>query len=90
MKEKGTIIVVDPGADRPLDEFATGQCCHCGGHFPIRPGSGTVRGFCFKCAGPVCGPACAGKCVPAELQLENLEAGRPIDFRPIRSRGVDI
>jgi hypothetical protein len=89
MKEKGRIIVVDPGADRPLDEFATAQCVHCGAHFPIRPGSGKIRGFCFRCNGPVCGPACAA-CVPAELQLDNLEAGRPVDFRPIRSPGVDV
>ena len=41
-----------------------------------------VRGYCYNCAGPICGPACAA-CVPMERQLENAEAGRPADFNPI-------
>jgi hypothetical protein len=51
------------------------QCCHCGGHWiPVR-GSKTVRGFCFRCNGPICGPCCV-ECVPAERQLEILEGTR--------------
>jgi hypothetical protein len=83
MREAGRIIVIDPGADRPLAEHGTAQCVHCGGHFPIQPGSGKVRGFCCNCNGPICGPKCL-MCVPAEQQLENMEAGLPIDHRPIR------
>lgn len=83
MKESGRIIVSEPGVDRAIDEYGTAQCVHCGGHFPIKPGSGKIRGFCSNCNGPICGPACA-KCVPAEQEIENIEAGRPLDFRPTR------
>lgn len=85
MREAGIITVADPGMDRPILEAGTLQCCHCGAHWQIKPGSGNVRGFCFKCNGPVCGPNCAGKCRPAEQLLENIEAGRPDDYTPVRS-----
>jgi hypothetical protein len=42
-----------------------------------------TRGFCIPCNGPVCGPDCAGKCVPEEQMLENIEQGRALDFTPI-------
>lgn len=42
----------------------------------------TVRGFCTRCCGPVCGPGCAD-CIPEEQLLENYEKHRPLDFRPI-------
>ena len=80
--EAGTLTVCDPGADRPLSEIGTAQCQHCGAHFPITPGSGRVRGWCMNCNGPVCGPGCA-ECVPTDLYLSNIEAGRPANFRPI-------
>lgn len=86
MREAGLIIVSDPSADRPLLEVATAQCCHCGGHFPIRPGSGRLRGYCTNCAGPVCGPGCA-ECVPTDQLLLNYEKGRPLNWRPILARG---
>lgn len=41
-----------------------------------------MRGWCSRCNGPVCGPACA-ECVPQERLLENMEQGLPLDFRPI-------
>lgn len=75
MREAGTIIVTDPGSDKPLLEVATIQCAHCGRHWVPRPGSGRVRGFCTRCNGPVCGPGCA-ECVPAEARLEILEGTR--------------
>ena len=83
MQEKGRIIIVDPGMDRAVAEIGTAQCVHCSGHFPIQPGSGKIRGFCLRCNGPICGPKCA-KCVPVEQMLENIEHGRPLNFRPIR------
>lgn len=82
MAEAGRIVITDPGADAPLLEVGTLQCVHCGGHFPFRPGSGDVRGFCQRCCGPVCGPTCV-ECIPAELLLENIEHGRPLDYKPI-------
>lgn len=82
LRDNGLMTLIDPGADAPLMEMKTLMCVHCGGHFPVKPGSGNVRGFCTSCSGPVCGPGCA-KCVPLEQYLENLEKGRQEDFRPI-------
>jgi hypothetical protein len=36
----------------------------------------------MNCAGPVCGPGCA-ECIPTDLLLENMEQGRPLDFKPV-------
>lgn len=83
-REAGYVAIVDPGSDKPILEARTLQCVHCGGHWVPRPGSGIERGFCTRCNGPVCGRGCA-ECVPAEQMLENIEQGRPLDFRPIRA-----
>lgn len=76
----GRVVTGDPGSDRVV-ESGTLQCCHCGGHWVPQPGSGRVRGWCVNCSGPVCGGGCA-ECVPAELLLENIEKGRPLNFKP--------
>lgn len=81
-REHGTATYYDPGSDRPILEVGTLSCCHCGGQWIPRPGSGVVRGFCQNCNGFVCGPGCAA-CVPVEQYLENMEKGRPDTFRPI-------
>lgn len=74
----GTII--DPGADKPLNEIPYVQCVHCGGHFTM-PSFGSDpeskknrigRGFCMNCNGFVCGPRCA-ECKPFERWLEEVE-----------------
>lgn len=80
--EAGVITISDPGADKPLLIVKTLQCVHCGGHWVPQPGSGRIRGYCTQCAGPVCGPGCA-ECVPMEQLLENMEQGRPENWRPI-------
>lgn len=80
-REAGFVQITDPGSDKPLLEAGTLQCVHCGGHWFPQPGSGKVRGFCMNCNGPVCGPACQ-VCVHAEQLLENIEKGRPLDFKP--------
>lgn len=87
--DHGLITLADPGADRPLAEVKTLQCVHCGGHWYPRPGSGRVRGWCMNCNGVVCGPGCA-ECVPVEVYLENMEKGRPHDFRPVAVSFNDI
>ena len=51
---------------------STEQCVHCGEHFVMVKGSGTVRGYCPKCDGMVCGPKCAA-CVPFEKRLDDAE-----------------
>ena len=50
----------------------TAQCVHCGKHFVMRHGSGTVRGYCPKCDGLVCGPSCA-RCTPYEKRIDVAE-----------------
>lgn len=81
-KEAGRLVISDPGSDRPILEAATLQCCHCGMHWVPRPGSGRVRGFCFRCNGPICGASCV-ECVPALQMIENIEKGRPENYVPI-------
>jgi len=45
--------------DGRVVEQDTRQCCHCCAHFPVREGSGKVRGFCPRCMDYTCGnPAC--------------------------------
>lgn len=82
MQYAGEVAISDPGADKPLFQGGTIQCCHCGGQWVPKPGSGIERGFCQNCNGFVCGPGCAA-CVNVEQLLDNIEKGRPLDFRPI-------
>lgn len=81
-REAGQLVILDPGADKPLLEAATLQCVHCGGHWIVVPGSKRVRGYCMNCNGPICGPDCQ-TCVPVEQLLENMERGKPPTFRRI-------
>lgn len=81
-KQSGEITIADPGSDKPVLVVATMQCGHCGRHWIPRPGSGIVRGFCQRCMKPICGPGCES-CRPVEVYLDNLEKGRPADYRPI-------
>lgn len=82
LRPAGTIIVME--ADGPLTQIDTLQCCHCGGHWHVNPGSGKRRGYCTRCAAVTCGRECCDACVPFEQRLENSEAGRPWwdTFRP--------
>jgi hypothetical protein len=68
-------------ADGRVTRGETWMCVHCNAHHDVCPGSGKLRGVCTRCNGYVC-PTCADACVPLEQLLENLEAGRPADFRP--------
>lgn len=85
-KESGWLVVM--GSAGGENHINTIQCGHCGGHWVPTSGSGKVRGFCQNCCRPFCGPACS-ECVPVEQYLENLECGRPENFRPIISRASD-
>jgi hypothetical protein len=66
-----------------LRESDTLQCCHCGRHWVVQPGSGRKRGFCLRCGQVTCGGAECAECVPQELRLENVEQGRAAGHRPI-------
>lgn len=72
--------------DGVLCEADTWQCNHCGGHERVVRGSGRLRGFCTNCGKyvhPHCSVEVTGKCVPQEQMVDNMDAGRPLDFRQI-------
>ena len=52
------------------------KCVHCQLSWVVEPGSGKMRGFCMKCNGYTCGGKNCHDCIPAELRIENIEAGR--------------
>jgi hypothetical protein len=80
MKENGYYELTDPGSDKVYKRAATTMCVHCGGHFEATPGSGRIRGFCYRCNGAICSFACAQKCVPRLQRIINMEAGLPEDY----------
>lgn len=51
-------------------ERDTVQCCHCGMHWMVEPGSGKIRGFCLKCMQVTCGSANCQACIPTERKLD--------------------
>lgn len=79
LRPNGYMVSTSP--EEGIVEADTLQCVHCGCHWTVEPGSGKRRGYCSRCNGPVCGSKCKA-CIPAEQQLENMEQGRPLDFRP--------
>jgi hypothetical protein len=54
-------------------EKDTLQCCHCGGHFYVTPGSGQKRGWCMNCNAPTCGNKECCECIPLMKKIENQE-----------------
>lgn len=83
VRTSGVIITtpLDGGAVTMID---TVQCVHCQRHRAYVPKSGTKWGWCLACNGIHCATEKCAKCVPSEQWLENVEAGRPEDYRPIR------
>lgn len=73
-KPKGYAIWSFP--DKAPIERETLQCCHCGRHWIVVPGSGRKRGFCTKCMQVTCGHAKCDPCVPVEKQLDMIEKGK--------------
>ncbi|MES2342318.1 MAG: hypothetical protein V4597_11615 [Pseudomonadota bacterium] len=83
--QRSGILVTTPYDSDKVTQSDTVQCCHCGATWVFIPGSGKTRGRCFLCNGFTCGPACpAGTgCVPQDRYLQNMEEGRPDDYRPV-------
>lgn len=71
----GHIVITDPEAPQPI-ERETLQCVHCGCHWVPKPGSGSVRGFCMRCAGVTCGAKACDPCVPFEARIEIMEGAK--------------
>lgn len=49
------------------------QCCHCQYTWRYRPGSGRLRGFCYRCNAVTCGAPACDACVPAAERAEQDE-----------------
>ena len=64
-------IMDDWGVIKEIDTFT---CSHCNGIQFIRPGSGTLRGYCYNCNHPTCGRERCLNCVPFERMIEEMEA----------------
>ena len=82
--KNGILIETPQDSDRDVVRD-TVQCCHCGRIWLYERGSGKVRGFCMSCRAVTCGPHCpvGTGCVPQEQMLRNIEAGQPLDYRPV-------
>lgn len=80
------ILISTPLDGGPVVTHDTVSCIHCGYNWVWQAGSGRRRGWCMKCAGIVCGrPACQqiGCNGGQDRILDNLEAGKPLDHKPI-------
>lgn len=69
----GVIILTDAGGN--VVEHDTVQCCHCGNHWVVKPGSGAVRGWCVKCQARHCGSQGCMECLTFEKRLDLFEKG---------------
>ena len=72
----------------PPEEVDMLSCSHCQGQWIVRPGSGTQRGWCFRCAGPTCGSKACDACVPFEMALEVMESRVSLAGALHRIRGL--
>ncbi len=80
------VVITTPLDGGPATIQDTVQCAHCQRHKIFNPE--TFDGdwyFCGLCGNVACADQkpCRDKCVPAEQWLENVEKGRPEDYRPI-------
>lgn len=69
---KGYMVMVDPDAPKPTQEWDTLTCYHC--QKIVKLTKDDLGGFCRMCMKDVCGP-CAdhGACTPFEKKLEEYE-----------------
>ena len=81
-QRSGIILSTEHGSDKSTTQD-TVRCCHCGKQWVWMKGSGRRRGFCLRCNGVTCGGTQCDGCVPLEQQLDNIESGRRLDYRPI-------
>ena len=76
-KRDAGVLVSTPVDGGPAVNRRLLRCVHCQHVWVDRPGSGKLRGFCARCAGPVCGrPECVcNGCLHWEKQLDCWEKG---------------
>lgn len=67
LRPHGQILIVGDGMTVERDTL---QCCHCGGHWMVVPGSGRRRGFCMKCNAVHCGGANCWECRPYQKLID--------------------
>lgn len=69
----GEFTVTDLDTGRIKAEGSTLKCVHCQRTWAVEPGSGRMRGWCFRCGGPTCGAEGCEVCVPWERKMEIIE-----------------
>lgn len=70
----GFLTVVDNETGKVIMEAGLRQCIHCQYTWIYQPGSGILRGFCFRCNGHTCGRVACQDCYHYEKQIEDIEA----------------
>jgi len=71
----GWTLTTDRQTGAVLEETDTQMCVHCQYHWQFKPGSGALRGYCYRCQGVLCGKeGCMLSCNPFEAVLEMKEA----------------
>lgn len=80
-KVAGYGISIDRETGKTVDEHDSMQCCHCGHHFRVVPGSGKTRGFCMLCDGVTCGAPDCFEHFPFEKKLDLYEKGKLLVLR---------
>lgn len=80
----GTLIST-PYEGGPVTQADTVQCVHCQYTSLWVADSPRWWSFCTKCAGLICGQreCLARGCVHKEQQLDNIERGLPLDYKPV-------
>ena len=69
---------------------STHQCPHCSGHFVMRRGSGTRRGWCTACLAVTCGSEECDVCVPVEEKLNYLSGEKVLPKYEARLRELPL
>ncbi len=72
-KPKGYGVMTDEGRGYECDSL---QCCHCGAHWRVEPGSGRVRGMCRNCMQVTCGAKKCDECMHFMKKIELYEEGK--------------
>ena len=74
IREEASYAIISGPDKEVFSEVKYLQCCHCGAHFQLIPGSKVDRGICMRCYGVTCGKKSCDPCVPTERRLELMES----------------